>query len=314
MESRINELIDNSKSILLLTHERPDGDAIGSVLAFYHYLSSINKTVDMVILDIPKVFNFLPSINKVVDNTSLEYDLGICLDCATNERIGQKVDLISKCKKIINIDHHINNTNYGDINYVKGEISSCCQVVYYLFKEWNVSLDKKIGEAIITGVLTDTNGFGNNNVDSDTFNIASDMIKLGVNVHGIYQKILCLKTLPQYELMKIGIDRLELLFDGKIAFTYVLDKDFKEVRACVGDHEGIVDIGRSICGVEVSIFLREDDGWLFSLRSTGTVDVGKIAMNLGGGGHRMAAGGKINSTFEETKNIIINEIKKVIFD
>ena len=311
MRSRINDLINKSKSVLLLTHESPDGDAIGSVLAFYHYLISINKSVDMVILEMPKVFNFLPSIDKVVDNTDKKYDLGIVLDCSTRERIGQNGDLLSGCKNTICIDHHISNTNFCDFNYVKGDISSCCQVIYYLFKNWNVSISKEIGVSLMTGVLTDTNGFGIDNVDSDTFKMSSDMLELGIDIHSIYEKVLWIKTISQYNLMKIGMDRLEFFENGRIAFTYILKDDFKNVDALIGEHEGIVNIGRNIAGVEVSIFIREDDGWTVSLRSTGGVDVSKIAILFGGGGHKLAAGTKMYHSLEETKKLLIDEIKKV---
>lgn len=312
MKSKIWNEIDKSNSVLLLTHEDPDGDAIGSVLAFYHFLTSINKTVDMVVLKIPKLFNFLPSIDRVVDTISKEYDLGIVLDCANEERIGQKEDLLSRCKKTVCIDHHVSNTNYCDLNFVRGDISSCCQVIYYLFKDWNISFNKEIGESLISGVITDTNGFANCNVDSETFNLAADLRDLDIDIHSIYQKVLCTKTMPQYELMKRGMDRLEFLCDGKIAFTYVLKKDFDELGATIGDHEGIVDIGRNIDGVLVSAFIRENDGWTISLRSTGRVDVNKIASLFGGGGHSMAAGAKIDGSFEEVKERLIDEIKKVL--
>lgn len=312
MRSKILNEIQNSKSILLLTHERPDGDAIGSVLALYHYLTFIDKSVDMVVLDIPKVFDFLPSINKIVDNVDFNYDLGIVVDCAARERIGQKTDLLSKCKKTICIDHHISNTNYCDYNLVDGNISSCCQVIYYLLKDWNFNFNLETGESLMTGILTDTNGFSINNVDKDTYMIAASMSELGIDIHNIYNRLLCKKTKPQYELMRIAMDRLEFLCEGKIAFTYILKEDFDKVNASLGEHEGIVDIGRNIEGVEVSIFIREDDGFTISLRSTGLVDVSKIALNIGGGGHFMASGGKIHSNFKETKEIIINETKKAI--
>ena len=312
MRSKIKNLIDNSNSILLLTHEGPDGDAIGSVLAFYHYLTSINKSVDMVILDIPKVFNFLTSIDKVVDTTDKEYDLGIVLDCATENRIGQKENLLSRCKKTVCIDHHVSNTNYCDINLVEGNTSSCCQVIYYLFKEWNIAISTEIGQSLINGVLTDTDGFGINTVDSNTFQMASDILSLGVNVHNIYSRVLWKKSMPQYELMQIAMNRLEFLCNGKVAYTYILKEDFEKVGASLGEHEGIVDIGKNIDGVEVSIFVREEDGWTISLRSTGNVDVSKIAKQVNGGGHIMAAGGKTTCSLEETKTILINEVEKVI--
>ena len=313
MKKKINELINESNSILLLTHETPDGDAIGSVLAFYHFLLSINKTVDMVILDIPKIYEFLPGINNVVDNVDRDYDLGIVVDCASRERIGQKNNLLSKCRHTICIDHHISNTNYCDINYVDGNISSCCQVIYSLFNDIDVTLSKEIGEVLVSGILTDTNGFGNNNVDKNTFKIVSEIIDLDVNVHELYKKLLWTKTMSQYNLMKIGMDRLEFFCDGKIAFTYILKDDFRKVGASLGEHEGIVDIGRNILGVEVSIFIREDDGWTISLRSSGKYPVNEIAKRFNGGGHFMAAGGKVNGNLEDIKKCLIDETKKVIF-
>lgn len=313
MKKKINELINESNSILLLTHETPDGDAIGSVLAFYHFLLSINKTVDMVILDIPKIYDFLPGINNVVDNVERDYDLGIVVDCASRERIGQNNDLFSKCRHTICIDHHVSNTNYCDINYVDGDISSCCQVIYSLFKDLDVTLRKEIGEVLVSGILTDTNGFGNNNVDMNTFKIVSEIMDLDVNVHELYKKLLWTKTMSQYNLMKIGMDRLEFFCDGKIAFTYILKDDFRKVSASLGEHEGIVDIGRNILGVEVSIFIREDDGWTISLRSSGKYPVNEIAKRFNGGGHFMAAGGKVNGNLEDIKICLIDETKKVIF-
>ena len=312
MKNKIFELIEKSNSILLLTHKDPDGDAIGSVLAFYHFLTSINKAVDMILSNIPKTFNFLPSINKVVDRTDKDYDLCIVLDCASEERIFQNENLLNRCRQIVVIDHHISNSKYGNINLVEGNISSCCQIVYYLLKEWNIPISMEIGKSIISGVLTDTNGFSNNNVDADTYRLAAELVDLGINVHDIYNKVILIRSIPQYQLMKIAMDRLEFFYDGKIAYTYILNDDYEKIEASIGDHEGIVNIGRNIDGVEVSVLIRENNGWSISLRSAGNVDVCKIALTLGGAGHFMAAGAKIEGTLEEVKNKVIEEIKKVI--
>ena len=313
MRREINDLINNSDSILLLTHENPDGDAIGSVLGFYHYLVSINKSVDMAVWNLPEVFDFLPSVDRVVDSVDKNYDLGIVLDCASLERIGQNDDLFSKCKNTLCIDHHISNTKYCNVNLIEGEISSCSQVVYSLFKDLNVSISKEIGESLITGVITDTCGFKINSVDSNTFKMAAEILNLNIDIHSIYENVLSKKSMAKHNLMKLAMDRLEFLADGKIAFTYISNDDFTNVGAIYGEHEGIVDIGRNISGVEVSIFIREDnDGFTISLRSTGLVDVSNIAAKVGGGGHFMAAGAKTRMNFEETKELIINETKKVL--
>lgn len=311
MENKIFNKISSSNSILLLTHEDPDGDAIGSLLGFYHYLVSINKSVDMVATKIPKILEFLPSVNKIVDSVDKNYDLAIILDCASMDRIGCDQEILSKCKETICIDHHASNNKYCDVNLVCSNVSSCCQVIYYLFKKSNITFNNDILNCLISGVLTDTNGFSINTVDHETYIMAADMCRSGINIHELFNKLLFKKSLSRHNLMKLGLDRLELLQGGKIAITYILNDDFVKLGAVTGEHEGIVDIGRSIDGVLVSIFLREnEEGFTVSLRSTGIVDVSKIASRIGGGGHFMAAGTKLFGTLEETKQFIIDEVKK----
>lgn len=306
----ILDLINNSNSILVMTHENPDGDAIGSSLAFYHALSDLGKDVHILLPERPKSYMFLTAINNSREKSDKEYDLGIIVDCANKDRIGQVNNEFDKCKKRIVIDHHASNTNFGDINYVEDNTSSCAQIIYYLFKKWKFNISKKMGECLITGVITDTGGFRNNDVDKNTFLMAADMLDLGVDINKIYYLAFSMKTMPQYLLMKMALDRLEMYEDGKIAFSYISQEDLENVGASSSDHEGLVDLGRNILGVEVSIFMREDNGYRISFRSTGKVKVNEIAAKFGGGGHRMAAGAKVNASFKETKEMLINETIK----
>lgn len=312
MKSSIFNLIKDSKSILLLTHESPDGDAIGSVMGFYHMLISINKTVDIVIPEMPDSFNFLISINKIVDRSDKNYDLTIVLDCANLERVGQTNNEFSRCKKSISIDHHTSNNGFCDFNYVEEETAACSQVIYYLFKDWNIVINKNIGESLAVGLLTDTCGFRNDNVDKNSFLMASELLDLGIKIHKIYFDVLSKKTMSKYLLMKMVLDRLEFFGDNKIAFSYISQEDIENVSAKPGEHEGLVDLGRHIDGVEVSIFMREDNGYRISFRSNGIVDVNKIAKKFGGGGHKMAAGAKVNGSFKEIKEALIDEVIRVL--
>ena len=310
MKSNIWQLINDSNSILVITHESPDGDAIGSAMAFYSLLKDMKKSVDVVIPEVPYTFSYLKEFDEIRNTTDRKYDLAIVVDCANKERIGQSNDEFSRCTKSIVIDHHISNTEYGDINYVEGKISSCCQVIYYLFREWNVKITTNIGEALITGCLTDTNGFRNNDVDADSFLMAADLINFGIDIHRIYYLAVSKKSMAQYKLLKMALEHLELFADGKIAFSYISQEDFENVGAKKGDHEGLVDLGRNIEGVEVSIFMREDNGYRISLRSNGKVNVNNLAQKFGGGGHPMAAGIRAKGEFKETKEAIINETIK----
>ena len=187
MKSSILELIKESNSIALFTHESPDGDAVGSMMAFYYMLRSMNKTVDIIMPDVPKSFVYLNSINRIVDKGKESYDLAILLDCASKKRIGQIDNIFEKCKKSIAIDHHASNPLFCDLNYVEPETAACCQVIYYLFKDWKIDIDKNIGEALTTGLLTDTTGFKNNNVDKNSFLMAAEMLDLGINIYDLYK-------------------------------------------------------------------------------------------------------------------------------
>lgn len=312
MKSKIKELIENSKSIGLLAHENPDGDAIGSLIAFYLILRDMDKDVEVIASKIPERFKYLEDIDKIVDNSQKNFDLVIVLDCASKKRIGQIDNIVDRASQVIVIDHHVSNTLYGDINYIEGNTSSCAQVLYYLFKEWKWNINKECGKALMTGVLTDTSGFKNDNVDKNTYLMTAEMLDEGIDIYNLQREVLTIVTKPQLELKRIALDRLEFFDNGKIAFSYVTKKDMDSVGAMVGDHEGLVEIGRDIIGVEVSIFMREDEGFKISLRSNGRVKVNEIAEFFDGGGHEMAAGLSIDKNLEDAKNDIIRETMKVV--
>lgn len=312
MKSKIKELIDKSNSIVLLAHEDPDGDAIGSLIAFYRILKNMDKDVVVIADKIPDRFNCLDDIGVITRDTDRSFDLGIVLDCASLERVGEISNITDRVKHLVVIDHHISNTLYGSINYVDDKATSCTQILYYLFKEWKVEIDKECAKALMTGVITDSGGFKNNNVNKFTYLMTADMEDIGVDIYNLQREVLTMTTLPQMILKKIALERLELLRDGKIAFTYITKEDIVNAKALLGDHEGLVDLGRDIMGVEVSIFMREDDGYKISLRSNGKIDVREIAEVFDGGGHMMAAGLKINKPLEEVKQDIINETIKVV--
>ncbi len=309
------EIIDEAESIVLLTHENPDGDAIGSVLAMYNYLISLDKSVDMILPDVPYIYKDLVGINNAILNTNKEYDLGIILDCATKERIGANSDVFSRCDKTIVIDHHISNTQYGDINIVDGKNPATCQFLYEIFSMYETPFAKNSLVPLTIGIITDTGGFQNSNTNANTLSIMSTLMKNGVDVPYLYRTYFTSLSKEQFNLHKIARDRLEFFCDDKVAFTYITLEDFEKTKAPVGSHEGIVDIARNINGVEVSIFAREcDNGYRVSLRSKDYVDVSKVAENFDGGGHIRAAGCLVKKKIKETKETLISEVEKYIHE
>lgn len=310
---KIRELIELSETILVLGHKSPDGDAIGSGLAVYNVLLNMGKKVDIIMEDVPRIFDFLPNVNMIKDTSKVdEYDLVIVVDCSTQERIGQDNNYFENAKYTLNIDHHISNTEYANYNYVSKKSPACCEYLVEIFDYFGVEITKEVAECLMVGILTDTGGFQYSYVGEKTYNFASRVSNL-IDIPMIYKKVLSTRTMPQFLLTKIAMSRIELFCDNKVAFTYLMKADFDNANAESGDHEGIVDIGRSIEGVYVSIFVREVDGkFRVSLRSNGQVDVNEVALVFEGGGHRESAGCEVEIELNELKNKLINIISEKV--
>ena len=201
---------------------------------------------------------------------------------------------------------------FADINYVDHTSPACCQILVIIFEYLGVKITRDIGTCLLTGIITDTGGFKYEGVSSETFEFVAELLNSGVNVSSIYKKALQIKSRANFELSKIAMDRMQFLEDGKITFTYITCEDEQKVYAEEGSHEGIVEIGRDIEGVEVSIFLHqaEDGEYKVSLRSNDYLNVSDVCLMFGGGGHIKAAGCKIAGTPEEIKNKVVKEIKK----
>jgi len=311
MHKIINE-ITNNDNFIILSHVNPDGDAIGSSIALYLYLKSIGKTVDVVIPNIPKKYNYLVGYEDVKSGSDKVYDIGIILDTATYERIN--FDNIVNIKRLVVVDHHISNTLYGDINYIEGDAPSCGNILYKIIEGMNANINKRIGEALYTAIVSDTGGFRNNNVNSETFLIVSKLSDF-IDVSYVYKKSIGTITNSQFELRKIAINNLEFFFDNMVAYTEIEDKDLEKVGATKDECSGLVNIARDIEGVEVSIFCRIIDNEVkVSLRSN-YVDVNVIASKFGGGGHKCAAGiTLIDVDKNDIKEKLLKEVGNSIYE
>ena len=308
----ILEEIKKAKSIVILTHENPDGDAVGSSLAMYEALKLLGKEkVDVIIPQYPRTYRFLPNVDIVkTQGDSSPYDLAIAVDSATIKMLNGWANYFENAKSKIVIDHHGTNTMYGDLNYVNPDAPACTQILITIFEYFGIEINKNIGECILTGIITDTGGFQYQSTTPETFEFAAGLLKSGINVSQIYKKAMNTKTRANFELRKRAIDRMEFLEDGKVSFTYITQKDIEETQATLDDHEGIVDEGRCIEGVEVSVFLRETNkGFKASLRSNEYVNVSDVCLMFGGGGHIHAAGCTISQSLEQVKEKILNQVK-----
>lgn len=308
----IKEEISKANSIVILTHESPDGDAIGSALGMYLALKQIDKNVDVVIPIVPETFAFLPGVEEVKkEGQQASYDLAISLDCADIKMLNGFAKYFENAKVSISMDHHASNTMFADYNFVNPDAPACAQVLIQVLEFLGITMTKEIGTCLVAGIITDTGGFKYAGTTAETFEFVAGLINIGVNVADTYRRVLEVKTRANIELTKLAMERLEFLEEGKIAFTYINKEDEQKVDSKPGDHEGIVDIGRSVEGVEVSVFFREKDGiYKVSLRSNHYVNVSDVGLMFGGGGHLRASGCAIHGTLQEAKERIIVEIKK----
>ena len=310
----ILEEIKKANNIVILTHETPDGDAIGSSMAMKHAIESLGRNVDVIIPDFSDCFKFLPGTSDIKKESDTQrYDLAIALDCADYKILKGYDPYFEKARNKIVIDHHGSNKMYGDINFVNPVAPACCQILLGMFEYMEIDINKDIGECIITGIITDTGGF-NYNVTAETFEFAADILRKGVDTSEVYKRVMQTKTKANFELNRLASERMEFFFDGKVAFTYITLEDEERFSAKTGDHEGLVDIGRCIEGVEVSVFLHENkgkqNGFKLSLRSSEYVNVSDICIMFGGGGHTRAAGAWIPGTVDQIKEKVLAEIKK----
>lgn len=309
----IIEEIKKAESIIILTHINPDGDAIGSSLAMYAALKKIGKEADVVIPEYSKMYNFLPNIEVLKKEArDIKYDLAISLDCGDIKRLNGFSECFENAEFKISIDHHGINTMFADLNFVNPLAPACAQILITVIEELGVKIDKDIGTCLLTGIITDTGGFKYPATSAETFEFTAELLNLGINVSEIYKRVLQTMSKPSFNLRKKAINRLELLENDKIAFTYITRDDLEETMAEEGDHEGIVEIGRDIEGVEISIFLKEEQENFFkiSLRSNSYVNVADICLMFNGGGHVRAAGGSISGPIEQAKEKLVLECRK----
>ena len=310
----ILEEINKANSIVILTHENPDGDAVGTALALYNALKQYGKNPDIIIPEYSKVFEFLPGIDDIKKESNVEkYDLAISVDCATIKMLNGFANYFESAKMKIDIDHHGTNTMYGDINFVNPVAPACAQILITILDYIGMEITKDIGSCILTGIITDTGGFKYSGVTAETFEFVAWLLNKGVNVSKIYRQVLQVKTKANFELHRIASDRIEFLEDGKIAFTYITEEDEQKVGAQNGDHEGILEVGRDVEGVEVSIFVRQTDkGCKVSLRSNDYVNVSDVCLMFGGGGHQKAAGALIQGSIEQVKEKLLYQVKSYL--
>ena len=307
------EKIKESKNIVLAAHINPDGDALGSSLSLYPILKKMGKNVKVfnVTKPLPMYLDFLPNFDKVTDKLPKNYDLLISFDCGSFDRLG----IEEKPPFLINIDHHISNTKYGDINIIDPKAASSSQVVYNMLKANNIEIPSESAVCIYTALVTDTGSFQYESVNDKVFEMAAELVKCGVKPDFVAKMLFQRDRLSRLRLLAKAYDTIELCCEGKVAFVEVTKEMMEITGAIKDDTDTIVNSVRAIASVEVACMLREDDdGIKISLRSKNYADVSKVAVKYGGGGHIRAAGATVKNEFdfEKVKEMLKKDLKEIL--
>lgn len=290
----IKDKIFSEDNIVVISHVTPDGDAIGSGLALTLGLKKIGKNVRFILQDkYPDSVKFLNEINIVEqydENNEYKFDLAICVDGATDDRLGKAKELL-KNRFVINIDHHISNTLYGKLNYVE-EISSTSELIYKFLKFCEIDIDVNMAEALYTGLVNDTGNFSHNNVTEKTFEMATELKAIGADNSKIVREFFNTRTMAAIRLLGKAMYDMKYDEEKKLAYYFMSKEELDKYSGRKEDTEGIVEKLISFKEAEVSLFLREDKIGVIkgSMRSKHDIDVNEIASIFGGGGHRKAAG------------------------
>ena len=314
MICNIDDIIKNSKKILLLSHMNPDGDTLGSMCALYSMIYNKYKIkADMnIVSNVPYNYKFLPNINLAQRyyDKSMVYDLAIALDVAAIDRILDSKILFDKAKVKINIDHHKTNIGYGDYNIIESNASSCGEVLFNYFKANNWAIDKDSAICLYASIMTDTGNFKYENTSANALRAAADLVDAGANPNYIYKQCYETKTKNFVMFQNYCVNKAEFSKDNKIVYTTVYKKDLEKYAAGDDYTDGIAETLRAIESTEVSFVAKEVDTKLtkISMRSK-KIDVAEICSKFGGGGHTFAAGCTIKANIKDSINKILEEIK-----
>ena len=305
--------LENAKSVGIAGHIHPDGDCIGSSLSIYNYIKLNYKDVDVDVYleDYPDKFHFIKGSDEITNNDKNDkvYDLFIAVDSSSLDRLGYGIKYFESAKKTICIDHHISNEYYADEVVLDAKASSACEVIFDLLDIDKINKD--IAEALYLGMVTDSGVFKYEQTSRKTMEKAGRLLDFGVDTTAIIDGAFYEKTYRQNQIMGRILLESMLLMDGKCILGYCTKKLMDFYNVGKEDMDGVVDQLRLTKGTECAIFLYETGDLEFkvSLRSKRYVDVSKIAVHFGGGGHIRAAGFTMNGTMHDIVNNITEQIE-----
>jgi bifunctional oligoribonuclease and PAP phosphatase NrnA len=315
----VADALRSNDRFLLVTHENPDGDALGSLLATKLALDALGKDSEMYLYGdapLPREYGFMPldSLRRELPDDTGERVL-VALDCANESRMGPLPELLERAPLTLDIDHHHDNSRFGDVNLVVGDASSTGEVLRDVFTELDVVLTPQIAEALYIAVVTDTGRFQYTNTTPKALRLAAELVEAGADVHRVFQGVYESVEFAKLKLLARALERAQVYEGGRLVVSYLLRDDFTDLNAPEAYSEGIIDYLRAVEGAEMAALIREPPRRegprsRVSLRaSNDELDVSAIARKSDGGGHRQAAGFSSDESVDEITDFIHREFR-----
>ena len=309
----LEQMLEQTGSVVILGHVRPDGDCLGSTLGLYHYIQTNYPAIRAAVYleeSSPK-FGYLAGYDAILHETDEErYELCICLDCGDEERLGSFGVYLANASKSLCLDHHITNTRFCEVNLVSENASSTCEVLFEQLDEEKIN--KAAAECLYTGLIHDTGVFKYSCTSARTMEIAGKLMAKGIDFGSIIDNSFYKKTYVQNQILGRALLESITFLDGKCIFSALRQSEMEFYGVNGKDMDGIIDQLRLTEGVEVAIFMYQTGPQEFkvSLRSQNAVDVSRIASYFGGGGHVRAAGCTMSGRIHDVVNNLSLHIAK----
>jgi len=306
---KFGDLVSRADRILIISHIRPDGDAVGSTLGLGLILEELGKEVSLVLEDgVPKVFNHLTGSDRIIKEAIGVFDLVIVVDCSDIDRIGSVLDEYGEPD--VNIDHHPTNTQFGKLNLVRDNAVATVEIVFDLAKELDYQINLPIAEALLTGLLTDSLGFRTSNTNPQTLQIASELMEVGANLPILYRKAMLEKSFQAVKYWGEGLSRIQM--EDRLVWTSLSLEDRIAADYPGRDDADLINVLARIKETDISIvFVEQKNGSVkVSWRSRPGFDVASIATQFGGGGHKPAAGADIKGDLKNVQQDVLEATRK----
>ncbi|MBN1880622.1 MAG: bifunctional oligoribonuclease/PAP phosphatase NrnA [Deltaproteobacteria bacterium] len=321
MRADISGVIERAQRIFLTTHLNPDGDAVGSLLACSLYLRERNSSVTVYMQDpVPKNFRFLPGVDMVVHDLAplkgSRYDVSLVLDSTDWERVGGRPGSDIDLGTIINIDHHVSNRGFGDLNLVDPGASATAEIIFDILSGMGGPVSKDIATCIYSGIMSDTGCFTYSNTNTRAFEISRILVERGVRPDMVAEQIHESYPIARLEMLREALSTLEFSNDMAIGVMTISQEMFQKTHSGPDIIEGFIDYPRFVAGVKVAVLFRElpEGGYKVSFRSRSNLDVSRVAAQFGGGGHTNASGCTVHMPLDQAKERVFDVVRGAVMD